>query len=150
MDSVTKWFLSGLRDLSLFLEHPSLSGTRFYGRALSVRVETQGIDALVEKTDWRASCPHNDSDGFASLSSLSRHNESPRKRESLCWQQAHNRLKPAINKIRRRSRKPYCSYTLEQRVSRQEFHTHNQFNPTVHGRPLALIPSPLHLRDSHQ
>jgi len=29
MDSVTKWFLSGLRDLSLFLEHPSLSGTRF-------------------------------------------------------------------------------------------------------------------------
>src|SRR5439155_19285129 len=47
MDPVTKWFLSGLRDLSLSLEHPSLSGTRFYGRALTVRVETQGIDALV-------------------------------------------------------------------------------------------------------
>src|SRR2546428_8100067 len=133
MDPVTKWFLSGLRDLSLFLEQPSLCGTRFYGRALSVRVETQGIDALVEKTDWYASCPHDYSDGFASLPSLLCHNESPRERESLHCYQAHNRLKLAINKIRRRSRKPYCSDTLEQRVSRQEFHTHNQFNPTVHG-----------------
>src|SRR5713226_9754556 len=103
MDPVTKRFLSGLRDLSLFLEHPSLSGTRFYGRALSVRVETQGIDALVEKTDWSASCPHDDSDGLASLPSLPRNNESPREREPLHWKQARNRLKPGIDKIRRRS-----------------------------------------------
>src|SRR5712692_5867428 len=109
MDPVTKWFLAGLRDLSLFLEHPSLSGTRFYGRALSVRVQTQGIDALVEKTDRCASCPHDDSDGFASLSGSLCHNESPREREPLQRQQARNRLKPGIDKIRRRSRKPHRS-----------------------------------------
>src|SRR2546428_11308591 len=109
MDPVTKWFLSGLRDLSLFLEQPSLSGTRFYGRALSVRVETQGDNALIEKTDRSTSCPHDYCNGFASLPHLICHNESPRERESLHWKQAHNRLKPAINKIRRRSSKPYCS-----------------------------------------
>src|SRR5712664_1081700 len=117
MDPVTKWFLSGLRDLSLFLERPSLSGTRFYGRALSVRVQTQGIDALVEKTDWRASCPHDDSDGFASLSGPLCHDESAGEREPLQRQQARNRLKPGINKICRRSRKPYCSQAVEYRVS---------------------------------
>src|SRR5438132_2697557 len=85
MDPVTKWFLSGLRDLSLFLEQPSLSGTRFYGRALSVRVETQGVDALIEKTDRCTSCPHDYCNGFASLPHLLCHNESPRERESLHW-----------------------------------------------------------------
>jgi len=85
MDSVTDWFLSGLRDLSLFLEQPSLSGTRFYGRALSVRVETQGIDALVEKTDWSTSRPHDDSDRLAGFSSLLCYDESSRERESLQW-----------------------------------------------------------------
>ena len=87
MDSVTDWFLSELRDLSLFLERPTLSGTRFYGRALSARVETQGIDALVEKKSWSTSRPHDDSDSddFASISCILRHNESPRERESLYW-----------------------------------------------------------------
>src|SRR2546425_12821318 len=107
MDPVTKWFLSGLRDLSLFLEQPSLSGTRFYGRALSVRVETQGVDALIEKTDRCTSRPHDYSNGFASLPRLLCHNESPRERESLHWYQAHDRLKSAINNIRRRSMKSY-------------------------------------------
>src|SRR5712664_2382999 len=149
MAHVTVSFLLELRELSL---HPNfhLSPTCFECTfRLGFRVK-ETRDRMVEQRKMVTGSPCSGNASFNHEFRLCCCSQSSRKRESLCWKQAHYKLNPASHQVSHRQGQPHCRIYLEQNLPRQELHPNNKLHPNLYAERLALVSEHLHDRDRNQ
>src|SRR2546425_2067892 len=145
MARVTISFPLELRDLSLHLT-PIREQRALSARSAETSRSRETRDRMVEqrKMDTGSPCSSTPSIDHEFRICCS---QPSRKRESLCWKQAHHKLHSAGYQVSHRERQPHRRKRLERKLSIQELYPDNKLDPTLHVEHLAFLPK--HLLDSN-